>query len=1412
MLDLADRIPNPIAPVSLCAGSNLLTSRINRNNSVLDFEFSALCGVDAVAGVGVNSDERLLVLEGQITSRILDNGINVEPVHEMFKLKIDDKDIAGLAQASAALSPNFARPLDPLEQRRFKVVYAISRQFSGLTKVWHPAHNNEIEAELAQIDALDKTRPTIPKVESDKVTTKETPTTKPTNSASQFCREPADWFTPSKGSNALFELSITGSCFFDESRDRLIVEGKLASLQTTKSVTLPDAAVLFQLQMSDRRLKARKALESELAPDFAGELRAQSEKTFAVMFELGDGSNGPLSLHIPMRSAPLQLAFGELPSVQDQPASEPIVLDLDLDPEDEPSGAKKTRTSKTDPAPESEPKSKAPSPGQLYSLVPNLDPKSVGALISRASDGAKITVTRGGADKDPVLLLNGLRGTAENNFTLTPDGLGVSELLITFPNGAIAELAGFWIDSRSRTVHTPVPSSVQVFVSETGDAGPWTDLGKIQIPHRDKQLLSFAFAKPQMARAIRIALTGWTHRLILSEIDVVETTAPKTGSAIAGIQTNLADQSNGGRIVRFTSQGKSWPAFGLLRNDGAWFPEKYTFPQDIIVAFAQFKKMDVSDITIDWNLAKPENWKPRVKILASNDPGPLGNYVELGTMTEQVISETAGKTMLQLPNPTAIKWLKITVSDPGTNQWALRQLHVNGLLSQIRSVSGASTDLISSAKFDASETEPNDTFETALALPMNKVVSGQSNNDNDVDYYTFNVEGSDPQVVAFRLTGRQWIRTRLELIDSTGSTLFTHNPLVAETTHEFTWKLLPGRYAVRLQEPSSGISMVIDDSGSMGDAIHVAKKAAQLFAQSKRPEERLSLFRFSGPVRQLSPLTEDGQKLAELVMTGIDQSEPSGTAVFDAVVAGMDSLAEAQGNRAVILLTDGEDVSSKLTYPAFWDAVEKRRVPIYAIGLGKAMRNFDDKVSARLDHMLQAFALGSGGAYFDSPSAGDLQSVWKQIADRIRNRGGYSLQWRIPGPGSLAVLETGEEFVAADALGDILFVLDASGSMRATTDQGRKRIDIAKTILFDMLNDVPESARVGLRVYGSQVDSKPKQLSCRDSILAVPISTGSRAQTIRTVAALSPKGQTPIGRSLAAVREDMAAAQKGLVVLLTDGEETCDADPADPYYPNRVAKELRDSGLDVRVNIVGFDVNDPKVQQDLSRVAQATGGTFFAAEGEAGLRKALREAFAAPVVVLDDLNQVIVETKVGAAPVQLAAAHYRLKIGGQIDLAPPQHIEENKELRLYINKEGTEVRTSSEIVAPNTPLKEGIRVNLRPAVSPEKQAQLDQLIVQEINTRPPSTTEESTYRVQAMLTDLGYKPGSADGKIGPATRRAISGFVQDHGLIAGTSAYDAKGNPGPMLWISVFGVHVSALLRPILFDAEIPPDVAARLR
>jgi len=96
---------------------------------------------------------------------------------------------------------------------------------------------------------------------------------------------------------------------------------------------------------------------------------------------------------------------------------------------------------------------------------------------------------------------------------------------------------------------------------------------------------------------------------------------------------------------------------------------------------------------------------------------------------------------------------------------------------------------------------------------------------------------------------------------------------------------------------------------------------------------------------------------------------------------------------------------------------------------------------------------------------------------------------------------------------------------------------------------------------------------------------------------VTPRGKTPITRSLQAAREDLGDRQ-GDILLISDGIESCDADPCD------LVQSWRDAGIDIRVHVVGLGLTD-MARGAMQCIADASGTTYFDANSAEDLGEAI---------------------------------------------------------------------------------------------------------------------------------------------------------------------------------------------------------------
>ncbi|WP_291310733.1 VWA domain-containing protein, partial [Devosia sp. 66-14] len=179
-----------------------------------------------------------------------------------------------------------------------------------------------------------------------------------------------------------------------------------------------------------------------------------------------------------------------------------------------------------------------------------------------------------------------------------------------------------------------------------------------------------------------------------------------------------------------------------------------------------------------------------------------------------------------------------------------------------------------------------------------------------------------------------------------------------------------------------------------------------------------------------------------------------------------------------------------------------------------------------------------------------------------------------------------------------IIILDGSGSMWAQIE-GKARIEIARETLSKVLAGVPDELELGFMSYGHR-----EKGSCDDIELLVPPGAGTVAAISKAAAGITPKGKTPISAAVKLAAEELKYTEdKATVILITDGLETCEADPC------ALASTLESQGVDFTTHVVGFGLTDEEGKQ-VACLAENTGGKYIAAGDETALTEALKTTVA----------------------------------------------------------------------------------------------------------------------------------------------------------------------------------------------------------
>ncbi|MGZ7079983.1 MAG: VWA domain-containing protein, partial [Thermoanaerobaculia bacterium] len=174
------------------------------------------------------------------------------------------------------------------------------------------------------------------------------------------------------------------------------------------------------------------------------------------------------------------------------------------------------------------------------------------------------------------------------------------------------------------------------------------------------------------------------------------------------------------------------------------------------------------------------------------------------------------------------------------------------------------------------------------------------------------------------------------------------------------------------------IGMAVDTSGSMQPRMSEAQKAGALFFKNvMKGGDKAFLVSFD---TQPQVVQKWSTKLSD-VNAGLSKlrAEES-TALYDAVVYSLYNFLGVKGQKALVLITDGEDTSSKFTFDQAIEYARRAAVPIYAIGLGIRGTQVDVR------YKLGKFCTETGGNVYYIERADELGKIYADIQNELRSQ------------------------------------------------------------------------------------------------------------------------------------------------------------------------------------------------------------------------------------------------------------------------------------------------------------------------------------------------------------------------------------------------------------------------------------------
>ena len=185
------------------------------------------------------------------------------------------------------------------------------------------------------------------------------------------------------------------------------------------------------------------------------------------------------------------------------------------------------------------------------------------------------------------------------------------------------------------------------------------------------------------------------------------------------------------------------------------------------------------------------------------------------------------------------------------------------------------------------------------------------------------------------------------------------------------------------------LALLLDTSSSMEEKLGTAQEAAIGFATQLRPQDSAQVVDFDSRVEVVQPFTSEHAALEKAIR---HTAAGGSTSLYNAVYIALKALqkvraaqAEDIRRQAIVLLSDGEDTSSLVTFDELEDLAKRSETAIFSIGI----QGRDAGVSRgfrEANFALRQLANDTGGRAFFISDIKDLAGVYGQIADELSSQ------------------------------------------------------------------------------------------------------------------------------------------------------------------------------------------------------------------------------------------------------------------------------------------------------------------------------------------------------------------------------------------------------------------------------------------
>ena len=205
--------------------------------------------------------------------------------------------------------------------------------------------------------------------------------------------------------------------------------------------------------------------------------------------------------------------------------------------------------------------------------------------------------------------------------------------------------------------------------------------------------------------------------------------------------------------------------------------------------------------------------------------------------------------------------------------------------------------------------------------------------------------------------------------------------------------------AVNMGEAPMTVAMVIEFSNLYqqywSNGWYETLQASYGFLETLKPEDYVAVIAYDLRPEILSDFSTDKRQAHE-AMARLRIAAFSESNLYDALVDTADRMSEIEGRKSIVLIASGVDTFSKLTFDKTRKALQTAGVPIYAIGIMQALREYYDARGAmgpiqrldflQADNQMRTFAKETGGQAFLPRFFGEFPNIYRAISDAMRNQ------------------------------------------------------------------------------------------------------------------------------------------------------------------------------------------------------------------------------------------------------------------------------------------------------------------------------------------------------------------------------------------------------------------------------------------